>query len=505
MTRKRAAREETSEDMVSLDEAAGVLGVSRSTLQRMLKQGNVRGFKVGRQWRFRRGDLDKFGRMTHPSAAAVNVTELDSAFADLQAQLKGPSEFKFDPPIPGYPAAEEEQAIERAIRGILFAAVEAGATDVHIDAERRETVVRHRIDGVLHELMRIPASVHKALVAGIKVHAGIPVDQPQTNQDGRFRVRCDSKEFDLRTATMPAIFGESVVMRLLDQKAYVPTLDDPHLGMAARDLERFKRALVAPMGLIIVSGPSGCGKTTLLYAGLQEVIGPEKKTMTVEDPVEFSFHWATQAAVNVKAGFTYEHAVRALMRHDPDVVMIGELRTLPVAEMACQIALTGHLLMSVLHASSAAGAIHRLLDMGLEPFVLSESLLCVVSLRLVRRVCAKCVQPDQPPFSVLAPLVERAQAGGYQLPENASFRRGPGCEACRKSGYRGRTGIYEVMEINPELQRLIAARAPADALRQAAVRNGMTTLAADGLRKAAEGITTVAEVARLLPPGQPEA
>jgi type II secretory ATPase GspE/PulE/Tfp pilus assembly ATPase PilB-like protein len=161
--------------------------------------------------------------------------------------------------------------------------------------------------------------------------------------------------------------------------------------------------------------------------------------------------------------------------------------------------------MSVLHASSAAGAIHRLLDMGLEPFVLSESLLCVVSQRLVRRICAKCVQPDQPPFSVLAPLVERAQAGGYQLPENPSFRRGPGCEACRKSGYRGRTGIYEVMEINPELQRLIAARAPADALRQAAVRNGMTTLAADGLRKAAEGITTVAEVARLLPPGQPEA
>lgn len=505
MTRKRAAREETSEDMVSLDEAAGVLGVSRSTLQRMLKQGNVRGFKVGRQWRFRRGDLDKFSRMTHPSAAAVNVTELDSAFADFQAQLKGPSEFKFDPSIPGYPAAEEEQAIERAIKAILFAAVAAGATDVHIDAERRETVVRHRIDGVLHELMHIPAAVHKALVAGIKVHAGIPVGQPQTNQDGRFRVRCDGKEFDLRTATMPAIFGETVVMRLLDQKAYVPTLDDPHLGMAARDLERFKRALVAPMGLIIVSGPSGCGKTTLLYAGLQQVIGPEKKTMTVEDPVELSFHWATQAAVNVKAGFTYEHAVRALMRHDPDVVMIGELRTLPVAEMACQIALTGHLVMSVLHASTAAGAIQRLLEMGVEPFILSESLLCVVSMRLARRVCPECAQPDQPPFHLLSPLADRAHAGGYELPEAPEFLKGAGCEHCRGGGYRNRMGLYEVMEHSPEIDRLIVSRAPAEAIRDAAVKTGMTTLTADGLRKAAEGITTVAEVARLLPPGQPEA
>jgi excisionase family DNA binding protein len=491
--------------MVSLDEAAGVLGVSRSTLQRMLKQGNIRGFKVGRQWRFHRGDLDKFSRMAHPSAAAVKVTELDTVFADLQARLKGPCRFEFDPSLPGYPAAEEEHAIERAIKAILFAAVDASATDIHIDAERGETVVRQRLDGVLHEFMRIPASVHKALVAGIKLHAGVPVDQQQTNQDGRFFLRVDEREYDVRVATLPAVHGESVVLRLLDRTSRLPDLNNPNLGLSEKDLPRYRRALTAPMGLIVVAGPTGSGKTTLLYAGLQEVIGPEKKTMTVEDPVEFSFHWATQAAVNVKAGFTYEHAVRALMRHDPDVVMIGELRTLPVAEMACQIALTGHLVMSVLHASSAAGAIHRLLDMGLEPFVLSESLLCVVSQRLVRRICAKCVQPDQPPFSVLAPLVERAQAGGYQLPENPSFRRGPGCEACRKSGYRGRTGIYEVMEINPELQRLIAARAPADALRQAAVRNGMTTLAADGLRKAAEGITTVAEVARLLPPGQPEA
>jgi type IV pilus assembly protein PilB len=269
--------------------------------------------------------------------------------------------------------------------------------------------------------------------------------------------------------------------------------------MCPADLERFTRLLHAPCGLILISGPSGSGKTSLMYAALQQIANPEIKTFTIEDPVEFAFRWVTQVSVNVKAGFTFEHAMRAVFRHDPDVIMLGDTRTLAVADMAARHAMTGHLVMTTIHANSAAGAIWRMLDMGVEPFALAESLICVVSMRLVRVVCAECGAPDQPNYTILSSLVERAKAGGYQLPENAQFRRGAGCDACRHGGYRGRTGICEVMEINPELQRLIAARAPAEALREAAVRNGMTSLVADGLRKAAEGITSVAEAARLNP------
>ncbi len=270
--------------------------------------------------------------------------------------------------------------------------------------------------------------------------------------------------------------------------------------MGPADLERFKRLLHLPCGLILVAGPSGCGKTTLLYAALKNLLSPEIKTISIEDPVEFAFgHWATQAAVNVKAGFTFEQAARAVARHDPDVILIGEIRTLAVADMATKLAMTGHLVMSVLHAGSATGAVWRLLEMGVEPFAVAESMICLVSMRLVRKVCAGCGAPDQPSYSVLSPLVERAKLGGYELPGSPQFMRGAGCSTCRNTGYHGRTAIYEVMEVTPEIKRLIGARASAEAIRDAAVRAGMTTLAADGLRKAAEGITTIAEVTRLLP------
>lgn len=236
-----------------------------------------------------------------------------------------------------------------------------------------------------------------------------------------------------------------------------------------------------------------------MYAALQHIANPEIKTFTVEDPVEFAFPWVTQVAVNVKAGLTFEQAMRAIFRHDPDVIMLGDLRALPEAVMATRYAMTGHFVAGTIHAGSSAGAIQRLLDMGVEPFALAESLVGVVSMRLVRLACPECGAPDEPSYILLSPLAERAKAGGYQLPEHPSFRRGAGCDTCRQTGYRGRIGIYEVMEVNSEIQRLIIARAPLESLRDAAVRNGMTTLTADGLRKAAEGITSLAEVARLLP------
>ena len=484
------------EEMLSLEVAAEVLGVSRSTILRWQNEGRVRGFKMGRRWRFKRSDLAKFSEATHPSAAAVNVTELDRALAELSARQAG--EVTFDPSLAGYPVTQEEKAVESAFSAILAAAAEAGASDVHIDAERGDSVVRQRIDGVLHEALRVPKSSHAALVACIKAHGGIPLDQRGLPQDGRLTFRVGDKEFDVRTATIPAVHGESVAMRLLDQKATLIRLDGPH-GMYAEDVEKYRRALHQPCGLLIVSGPTGSGKTTIMYAGLLEIANSELKAMSIEDPVEYSFPHVTQVAVNRKAGLTYEAGLRSFLRHDPDVIMIAEIRTLEAAETSAQAAITGHVVMTTVHAETAAGVVTRLLDMGVEPFMVAQTLMYVSAQRLARRVCAECKQPNEPDFKLLASLAERARRGGYELPHHPKFMRGAGCDHCRQTGYRGRTGIYECMEVDREIQRLIARRATTEEIEEAAVRGGMKTLGADGLRKAAEGITSVAEVARLLP------
>jgi len=484
------------EEMLSLEVAAEVLGVSRSTILRWQNEGRVRGFKMGRRWRFKRSDLAKFSEATHPSAAAVNVTELDRALAELSARQAG--EVTFDPSLAGYPVTQEEKAVESAFSAILAAAAEAGASDVHIDAERGDSVVRQRIDGVLHEALRVPKSSHAAVVACVKAHAGIPLDQRGLPQDGRLTFRVGDKEFDVRTATIPAVHGESVVMRLLDRKATLIRLDGPH-GMYAEDVERYRHALQMPCGLLIVAGPTGSGKTTILYAGLLEIADSELKAMSIEDPVEYSFPHVTQVAVNKKAGLTYEAGLRSFLRHDPDIIMVGEIRTLESVELAAQAAITGHLVMTTVHAETAAGVVTRLLDMGVEPFMVAQTLIYVSAQRLARKVCPECVEPDRPDPKMLSGLAERARRGGYELPDSPRFMHGKGCEHCRQTGYYGRRGIYECMEINREVQRLIVARASAEEIEEAAVRGGMKTLAADGLRKAAEGITSVAEVARLLP------
>ncbi len=485
------------EDVLSLDQAAQVLGVSRSTIYRWQNESRLRGFKVGRQWRFRRSDLDSFSQMTTPSAAAVKVGELAGVAGELSALAKDAGDITFEPALEDYPTTEEERAVDELCRAMLASATAARASDVHIDARRDGTVVRQRVDGVLHEVARLPRSSHDALVDCLKAHGGIPLEQRALPQDGRFAIRVDQKEYDLRTATIPAVYGESVVMRLLPQSVALVQIDQ--VGLYPEDLERYRRALVLPCGLMILTGPTGSGKTTTLYAGLQQVARPEIKTMTVEDPVEYSFRHMTQTAVSRKAGLTFEAAQRSILRHDPDIVMVGEIRTLESAEIAAQTAITGHLVMTQLHATTAAGAITRLLDMGVLPFIMAQTLVYISAQRLARRVCPRCAQPDEPDFDILSPLAERARLGGYHMPGDPKFMGGGGCDNCRQTGYRGRTGIYETMEINREIQRLILARASTEELQQAAVRSGMTTLAADALRKAADGIISVAEAARVVP------
>jgi len=495
MARKQAkdAGAGKGEQLLGLDQAAAVLSVSRSTLTRWLAEGRLRGLKVGRQWRFRRADLEKFGQMAHPSAAAVNVAEVEALISQIPVSLE--VEYELDPALSNYPNTEEEKAIERLFLALVVNAVTANASDIHFDVSTDSTMIRLRIDGVLHEIGRLPRAAHRALVTCIKCHADLPVDQPTVNHDGMFGLRLTGQAYHVRVASVPAVYGESMVLRILPQSYQMAKLDQ--LGMSGPDKERYLRALRAPVGLVIVSGPTGSGKTTVMYAGMQQIANPEIKMLSVEDPILAILPWVTQIPVNRKAGMTFEHTLRALMRHDPDVIMVGAINSVEVGEGCLQAAITGHLVLSTLHAPGAPLAIHRLLEMGLEPFMIANSLLCVVSVRLARRVCPKCGEPDEVPFNILSPFAEFARAGGYTLPENPEFMRGKGCDHCRGTGYRGRIGLYEVMEIDDELERMVLARASAKELQEAAVKKGMTTLAADGLRKAAEGITSVLEVARV--------
>jgi len=497
MARKKpdSSEQKAQEEMVGLEEAAGVLKVSRSTLTRMLAQGRVKGFKVGRQWRFRRSDLGKFSQMAHPSAAAVKVPDIEAVLKKLPPVPSGKDFEILDVALEGYPNTEEEKALQRLFLALLHGALAAGASDIHIDPASDASVIRFRIDGVLHEVARLPRAAHRALVTCCRYHAEIPVDQWLVNHRNLFRVRKGDRIYHVLVASMASMYGPIVVMRILAAEYELPGLE--RIGMMPEDQERYLRALRAPTGLLLVTGPTGSGKTTILYAGLGQIVSPEIKTYTIEDPIEMALPGMTQIPVNRKGGMTFEHCLRAVMQHDPDVIMVGTIDSLAMAEGCIQAAISGHLVASTLHASTAAGAITRMLEMGLEPLMLAESLICVVNSRLARKVCPQCAEPEEPAFTLLSQIAERARAGGYTLPDSPKFMRGRGCDQCRGTGYRGRTGLFEVMELDHDLYRLVMERAPAKTIQEAAVKKGMTTLVADGLRKAAEGITSVMEAARV--------
>jgi type IV pilus assembly protein PilB len=381
----------------------------------------------------------------------------------------------------------DDAPVVKLVHSVIADAVRRGASDVHFEPRASNMRVRFRVDGVVFDSTTVPRHLVSGLVSRIKIMAELDISEKRLPQDGRIGLSVDGHYVDLRVATLPVVRGESVVMRILDKTQVVVELD--RLGMDAPERERFRHAIRGTHGAVLVTGPTGSGKTTTLYAAMNEVNSPEKTLITVEDPVEYELDGVKQVQVHPKGGLTFASGLRSLVRADPDVIMVGEVRDAETAALAIESALTGHLVLTTLHTNDAPLAAARLVDMGIEPFLVAAGIECVVAQRLVRRLC-DCKQPVKLSKAVLARngfAVERGFGG---------FEPG-GCVRCAQTGYRGRTGLYEVMPMTDHLRRLILERRPADELRAAARAEGMRTLREDGLEKIRRGITSVAEVLRV--------
>lgn len=386
---------------------------------------------------------------------------------------------------------EDDAPIIRLINALLTEAVKENASDIHIETFEKCLVVRYRLDGVLREVVKPKRALAPLLVSRIKVMAKLDIAEKRIPQDGRISIRIGGREIDLRVSTMPSSNGERVVMRLLDKQA--GRLNLTSLGMPGKELARFKDILHRPHGIVLVTGPTGSGKTTSLYAGISELNNETRNILTVEDPIEYSLEGIGQTQVNNKADMTFARGLRAMLRQDPDVVMVGEIRDGETADIAVQASLTGHLVLSTLHTNTAIGAVTRMFDMGVEPFLLSSSLVGVVAQRLVRLLCADCKAPYLPDET------ERVMLN-LQPRDSHSMFKPVGCKRCNNSGYRGRQGIYEIVAIDSELRRMIHDRASEDEMMAQARLNGRSILD-DGIDKILTGMTTVAEVLRVTQEG----
>ncbi len=385
---------------------------------------------------------------------------------------------------------EADAPVVRFVDSVLGRAVREHASDVHFEPFEGEFRVRCRIDGTLRAMAAPPAARAPAVVSRLKVLAGLNIAERRRPQDGRIRFTCNGRSVDLRVSTLPTQAGESVVLRVLDPTSAPATLDE--LGLSPAVAEDIRKVVRRPDGLLLVTGPTGSGKTTTLYSCLRLINTPGLKILTAEDPVEYEIEGITQVAVNPGIGLTFASALRSFLRQDPDVIMVGEIRDLETAGIAVQAALTGHLVLSTLHTNDAAGAMTRLTDMGIEPFLLSGTLEAVLAQRLVRRICPACREAVEAPADLLGEL-----ASGIGAAAAPVVFRGRGCAACGASGYKGRLGIFEWLRITGRIRELILARAPAAAVAQAGVEQGVRTLRASGMRAVRDGLTTVEEVMRL--------
>ncbi len=387
----------------------------------------------------------------------------------------------------------EEAPVIKLVNVVLMSAISKGASDIHIEPYEKEYRVRYRIDGILYNIMAPPLKMRDAITSRIKIMAKLDIAEKRLPQDGRIKIRFSdngqAKDIDFRVSCLPTLFGEKIVMRLLDKGKLM--LDMTKLGFEPESLKKLETQIQKPWGMVLVTGPTGSGKTNTLYSSISKVNTPETNIMTAEDPVEFNLLGVNQVQVREAIGLNFAAALRSFLRQDPNIILVGEIRDFETAEIAVKAALTGHLVLSTLHTNDAPSTINRLMNMGIEPFLVASSLNLVCAQRLVRRVCTACkVDDDVPP-----PALEQI---GFtsDLAAKVKPKKGSGCEKCNKTGYKGRVGLYEVMEITDELRELILVGASALELRRKAIEEGMITLRGSGLRKITEGVTTIEEVLR---------
>lgn len=384
--------------------------------------------------------------------------------------------------------ATDEAPIIRLVNSVLFQAVRQRASDIHFESFERGLVIRYRIDGVLYPVLTPPKHLQASIIARIKIMAGLNIAEKRLPQDGRFAIRTAGKDIDLRVSVLPTSHGERVVLRLLEKETRLLNLSE--MGFSGGRLATIHRLIQLAHGMILVTGPTGSGKTTTLYAALSHINSSDKNIITIEDPVEYQLPGIGQMQVNPKINLTFAAGLRSILRQDPDVIMIGEIRDRETAEIAIHASLTGHLVFSTLHTNDAASAATRLIDMGIEPFLVASSVVAVLAQRLIRKICPDCKTPYTPSAEELSRL---------ELPpqKDITLYRGVGCQACSQTGYRGRTGIFELMVLDDEIRRLIGSKADASAIKQAAVAKGMITLKQDGAERVLQGQTSLEEVMRI--------
>jgi type IV pilus assembly protein PilB len=392
----------------------------------------------------------------------------------------------------GVAAGPDEKPIVRLVSSVLQHAVGESASDIHIEPQGREVMVRFRVDGVLREVMSIPPKLQHSVTARIKLLAELDIAEKRLPQDGRFSVKIDDQRVNFRVASLPTAYGEKIVLRLLDTAKV--EVDLGKLGFEQRDYERFEAVFRRPYGATLVTGPTGSGKSTTLYATLKELNSPEKNIITVEDPVEYKIPGLNQVQINPRVGLTFASGLRNILRADPDIVMIGEIRDMDTAKISVEAALTGHLVLATLHTNDAPGALSRLTDMGVEPYLTSSAVDCVIAQRLVRKLCERC----RGPVEIEREILEGMEFPFGLVPDGLHFHKAVGCRRCGGSGYRGRTGIYEVMVVSDQIRKLILLRSSATEISRVAESQGMVRLRDDGLLKAAKGITTIEEALKLL-------
>ncbi|WP_052667331.1 GspE/PulE family protein [Nitriliruptor alkaliphilus] len=424
----------------------------------------------------------------------LEAIERYSAMADdieaMAGDLAGEEDGNED--LASLTAVTEEAPIVKFVNLLISQAVADGASDIHIEPGEKDLRVRYRIDGVLHEVMRSPKTIQSGVISRLKIMAEVDIAERRIPQDGRIGLHVGGKAIDLRFSTLPTVFGEKVVMRILDKTSVMLTLDD--LGFLDANERRFQESYTKPYGMILVTGPTGSGKSTTLYATLNVLNQPGVNCITTEDPVEYQLPGISQVQVNNKVGLTFAAALRSILRQDPDIILVGEMRDRETAQIGVEAALTGHLVLSTLHTNDAPSAVTRLTEMGIEPFLVGSAVDCVLAQRLARRVCSKCVE-------MVVPDAEVLKAAGFDdetVEARPAIPRAVGCSACSNTGYRGRLALHEVMTVSEEIERMAVGRASSEDIGRVAVEQGMRPLRTDGLAKVLLGRTTIEEIGRVV-------